>query len=138
MLRKITPYTKLLPSHLTALIVLFSLCFVYSGSATLTKNTSSFTKFDSLKEYSTSTTFISQKKCKSSLPEELPVTIEEQEENTDDDKNNDALTIGWNHYGQNHIPELSTTVYIHHLTDCPQPLPVPLYILFHSWKNFIC
>lgn len=136
MLKKITPHTKFLPTYLTALFVLFSLGFAYPGNADFQKVRASFSKIESLKKLSTDATLISEKKNTSSLPEEFPLTIEEQEEDTDDDKYDDALILGWIPYGHNPTEQLSTAVY-DNFTDCSQPPTVPLYILFHSWKSFI-
>lgn len=138
MFGKITPYTKLLPSYLAALIVLLSLGFVNTGNTSPAKTTDSLIQPESLKNYSTSTPFFTQKKSTSSLPEELPVTIQEQEEYPDDDKNDDVITPGCNHKGQKYIPQRSTSIHLHNFTDSPQPSSIPLYILFHSWKGFIC
>jgi hypothetical protein len=137
MLRKIAPYTKLLPAYLSALILLFSLAYIYTGQTNLSKNTRSLLKPESQKGSDINNSFFTEKKGKSALPQELPLTIEEQEEDTDDDKNDEAITLGWNSNGQKYIPQLSTIVYFNNFTDCPQPLSIPLYILFHSWKNFL-
>ncbi len=136
MLKKVTSHTKLLPACLSALIVLFSFGFVYTNPINSSKTNSSFIKLESLKKMNTGTAFFAEKKSRSSFPEELLVTIEEQDEDTDDDNNNEALVLTWILYGHNYSSQLALSVR-NYSTDCPQPLSVALYILFHSWKNFI-
>lgn len=137
MQKRIISCIKFLPACITAFTLLFSLGFSHiDNTHAATSLTSRFS--DISVKYNPDAVSLHEKDNNPYLPDELLTRIEEQEENTNDD-NNDETTL-LTDFIQNkykYTPYVSSDIYYNNNSNNPEQLAVPLYILFHSWKNFI-
>ncbi|MGB3948488.1 MAG: hypothetical protein WBM13_10920 [Bacteroidia bacterium] len=136
MLKKIVAYYKFLPRYLAVLMLLLCAGFTYSG--TINFNSPNAPKNNYQEQFHFDKKVVQQKKSDSTTPTNSIVLIEEQEEDTNDDNKNEALLLAWISTAYKYTQQASSLVYTYSFKNCPQPISVPLYVLFHSWKNFIC
>ncbi len=133
-------YLSYLPVYITVLVLFFFIGQNFTGVANSPNDSNTkFSKTAFLKNSVSKKLFFSEKKSGSTLPEEPPIIIEEQEDDdSNDDKNNNGVIIpDWAHYGQKLIQPITTSVNPLICNNGPRLLSVPLYILFHSQKDYL-
>lgn len=136
MLKKVASYYKSLPTYLAVLTLLLCASFTFSGNTNF--NSSNAPKNNYQEQFHFDKKVVQQKKSDSTTPTNSIVLIEEQKEDTNDDNKNEALLLAWISTAHKYTQQASSLVYTYSFKNCPQPISVPLYVLFHSWKNFIC
>ena len=136
MLKKIASYYKLLPAYMAVFILLLCSSFTYISNVNF--NNSDVPKNNYQQQFHIDKKVVQQKKSDSTTPTNSFVLIEEQEEDTNDDNKDEALLLGWISTAHKYTQQASSLVYTYSFKNCPQPISVPLYVLFHSWKSFIC
>jgi len=106
----------------------------YANSIIELKNNSNFSsKIFSLNSPSTNLLLLKVSEYKGDLPQSAQITpIENNDENNDDDSDDYARFCYLSH---SLIERLNSSTICFENTDSPRA--VPLYILFHSWKNFL-
>lgn len=141
MLKKIKLHIKFWPAYFAIFAILYGTGYSFVKSVTTIsiaqKNSFAQTEFKETKAIQAEV-FFKDPNTDSSIPRQLAINFEKDEENKHNHNGQDVLIADWSNYGYNFSQQATSLSYLTFQSILAKNSSVPLYILFHSWKSFIC